>query len=66
MRYETPEPNLTPKEPRVLHYCTRCGGEIYEGDDCYEFNVDDAFNSEKVYICKDCIRSARITAGEDD
>lgn len=66
MRYETPEPSLTPKEPKVVHYCTCCGGEIYEGDDCYKFSVDDAFNSKKVYICEDCVRSAWITAGEDD
>lgn len=66
MRYETPEPSLTPKESRVLHYCTCCGGEIYEGNDCYEFSVDDAFESKKVYICKDCVRSASRVAGEDD
>lgn len=62
----TPECSLEPTEHEAIYYCACCGGEIYEGDDCYEFNVDDAFNSEKVYICKDCIRSARITAGEDD
>jgi hypothetical protein len=66
MRYETPEPSLTPKEPRVLYYCACCGGEIYEGDDCYEFSADDAFESKKVYICKDCVRSASRVAGEDD
>lgn len=60
MRYETPEPSLTPEEPKVAHYCTYCGGEIYEGDDCY------AFDSKKVYICKDCVRSASRVAGEDD
>lgn len=56
MRYEIPEPSLTPKEPRVLHYCTCCGGEIYEGEEYYHLET------LKLNICKDCVRAAR----EDD
>lgn len=53
MRYETPEPSLTPKEPKVAHYCDCCGGEIYEGEDYYEFDLDGA-----TCICRDCVRCA--------
>lgn len=65
MRYETPEPSLTPKEPRVLHYCTFCGGEIYEGEEYYHLRTwNPAFRL--LCICKDCMRSASRVAGEED
>lgn len=54
MSYETPEPSLTPKEPKVAHYCDCCGGEIYEGEEYYEF--------DSLCICKDCVRCARRVA----
>lgn len=58
MRYETPEPSLTPEEPKVAHYCDCCGGEIYEGEEYYEFDLDGAFTLEPTRICKDCVRCA--------
>lgn len=65
MSYETPEPSLAPKEPRVMHYCTCCGGEIYEGEEYYHLKTwNPAFRL--LCICKDCMRSASRVAGEDD
>lgn len=65
MRYETPEPSLAPKEPKVMHYCTICGGEIYEGEEYYHLRTwNPAFRL--LCICKDCMRSASRVAGEDD
>lgn len=62
MSYETPEPSLTPEEPKVAHYCDCCGGEIYEGEEYYEFDSDSAFTLEPTCICKDCVRCARRVA----
>lgn len=31
-----PEPNLEPPEPVQVDTCPVCGGEIYEGDICWE------------------------------
>ena len=65
MSYETPEPSLTPKEPRVMHYCTCCGSEIYESKEYY--HIETLNPSLRVLnICKDCVRSARRVAGEVD
>ena len=65
MSYKTPEPSLTPKEPRVMHYCACCGGEIYEDKEYYHIET---FNPSMrtLNICKDCVRAARRVAGEDD
>lgn len=62
MSYETPEPSLTPEEPKVAHYCDCCGGEIYKGEEYYEFDSDSAFTLESTCICKDCVRCARRVA----
>ncbi len=62
MSYETPEPSLTPEEPKVAHYCDCCGGEIYAGEEYYEFDSDSAFTLESTCICKDCVRCARRVA----
>ena len=31
-----PEMSLTPPEPEEIGFCPVCGGEIYEGDECWE------------------------------
>ncbi len=65
MRYETPEPSLTPKEPKVAHYCTCCGGEIYEGEEYYHLST---FNPSlrTLNICEACMMAGCRTAGEND
>ena len=65
MSYEIPEPSLTPKEPKVLHYCTCCGGEIYEGKEYYRLETLNP-SLRVLNICKDCMRSSSRVAGEDD
>lgn len=65
MSYKTPESSLTPKEPRVMHYCTCCGGEIYEGKEYYHIETLNP-SLRALNICKDCMRSSRRVAGEDD
>lgn len=65
MRYETPELSLTPEEPRVMHYCTCCGGEIYEGEEYYHLRT---FNPSLrvLNICEACMQAASRVAGEND
>lgn len=60
-----PEPSLTPKEPKVVHYCALCGGEIYEGEEYYHLRTWNP-SFRLLCICKDCMRSACRVAGEDD
>ena len=61
MSYEIPEPSLTPEEPKVAHYCDCCGGEIYEGKECYRIEPL-ASSLRPLSICKDCMKAAREEA----
>lgn len=65
MRYETPEPSLTPEESKVVHYCTCCGCEIYEGEEYYHLRT---FNPSLrvLNVCETCMQAACRVAGEDD
>lgn len=65
MRYETPEPSLTPKESRVMHYCTCCGCEIYEGEEYYRLETLNS-SMRTLNICETCMQAASKVAGEDD
>ena len=61
----TPERSLDPEsytEVRIAHTCACCGGEIYSGEEYYEFDSDSAFMLEPTCICKDCVRCARRVA----
>ena len=48
-----------------MHYCTCCGGEIYEGEEYYHLETLNP-SMRTLNICKDCMRSASRVAGEDD
>lgn len=56
----------TPRDPRLLFFCSRCAEDIYEGD--YYFMY------ENECVCEDCFDDlqatekmlARRIAGEDD
>ena len=61
MSYEIPEPSLTPKEPKVAHYCDCCGGEIYEGKEYYRIELLDS-SLRPLNICRDCMKAAREEA----
>ena len=61
MSYETPEPSLTPEEPKVAHYCDCCGSEIYEGREYYRIEPLDS-SLRPLNICKDCMKAAREEA----
>lgn len=61
MSYETPEPSLTPKEPKVSHYCDCCGGEIYEGEEYYHLEPLNP-SLRPLNMCKDCMKAAREEA----
>lgn len=56
----TPERSLDPESytrVQIAHTCACCGGEIYSGEEYYEFDSDSA-----LCICKDCMRCARRVA----
>lgn len=65
MRYETPEPSLTPEESEVVHYCTCCGCEIYEGEEYYHLRT---FNPSlrTLNVCETCMQASCRIAGEED
>ena len=53
----TPERSLDPESytrVRIAHTCACCGGEIYSGEEDYEFDSS--------CICRDCVRCARRVA----
>lgn len=61
----TPERSLDPESytrVRIAHTCACCGGEIYSGEEYYEFDSDGAFALEPTCICRDCMRCARRVA----
>ena len=65
MRYETPEPSLTPEESKVVHYCTCCGCEIYESEEYYHLSTFNP-NLRVLNVCETCMQAACRVAGEDD
>lgn len=66
----TPERSLDPESytrVRIAHTCACCGGEIYSGEEYYEFDSSsaftlEAFTLEPTCICRDCVRCARRVA----
>lgn len=61
----TPERSLDPESytrVQIAHTCVCCGGEIYSGEEYYEFDSDSTFPLEPTCICKDCVRCARRVA----
>lgn len=60
---EHPEITITlatgyPLPPRMpAFYCDRCGGEINNGDDYYDFGEE--------FLCRECVDWCHRTAGED-
>ena len=65
MRYETPEPSLTPEESKVVHDCTCCGCEIYEGEEYYHLNTLNP-SLRVLNVCETCMMAACRVAGEED
>ena len=47
---------------RIAHTCACCGGEIYSGEEYYEFDSNGALTLEPTCICRDCMRCARRVA----
>ena len=48
------DPRCPNSEPKVVHYCDVCGGEIYEGDDYYDIHEE--------RWCSECVESCLSTA----
>lgn len=53
-RHNPCHPRCPYAEPTIVHHCTMCGAEIYEGDEYYDIGGD--------AICEDCIENARREA----
>ena len=49
--------NQEPPEAKVSTYCTVCGDEIYEGDDCYKVGGE--------YYCNNCVQPTTAPDRED-
>ena len=53
---------LEPPEDKIYCYCNNCGGEIYEGEDCYD--VGEPLSGENL-ICEKCFDEKQSQEKED-